>query len=250
MILKNEILRFGSLSLIFLLLTMYLSSANEKSDENIESNEVSDTKSYYFPKVTKQYEFNFTAGLSITFLPIAVVEEEINSSPLINLGMKMSLSDDIYSVIDFGSNYIANIGSFGVYYNIINRDLTIGLGVRGAIWFGHLDFAGFKLKSTGAIFSPELHAGIDLGSMKLSSSFEVENNYLYTTSDDKKLGEWIQKLSGFTFRINLEQPLWKDHWVSTSIKLNYNKFYYQSWLSFTNVEEYLLYPEFSFGFNL
>ena len=71
-----------------------------------------------------------------------------------------------------------------------------------------------------------------------------------TQSEDVLLGEFYRPLSAYCLNFSIEQPLWNDHWVLIQIKLNYAKFFYQSWLAYSTVDEYLLYPQFSFGFIL
>jgi hypothetical protein len=229
------------IKIIFIFFAIILISSRLCSKEN---------NFYFYPKVMNQWDINYNVGLSLTYLPTAVVEEEINSSPFLNFGVKLAFSKNSFARLDMGSNYLANIGTLGYFYNFINNDISLGVGLRTSIWFGHLNFSAFNIKSTGGIIAPEVHAGFSIGDLKISSAVELESNYIYTTSDDQYLGESFQKFSGLTFKFSVEQPLWKEHWVSTSLKLNYNKFYYQSWISFSTVDEYLLYPEFSFGFTL
>ena len=84
----------------------------------------------------------------------------------------------------------------------------------------------------------------------LSMNIETQHSFMLTWSKDASLGKIQTPDAGIGVGFVLEQPLWNNHWVNLGFKVNYAKFYYQSWLSFSTLNEYLLYPEFSFGFNL
>lgn len=203
---------------------------------------------YFYPKAYKTWNYNFIAGLSLTKLPMAVVEEEINTSPMPSVGMRLGMPANFSLFADFGSNYISNFGSLGLQWSFLNKRISAGVGVRFTGWWGHLDMEAFRIKSSGLIGAPYAVAGFDLGDFTLTGEFSIENNYIYTTSDDVYLGEWYHPFSNYAFKFGLEQPMWNNNYVLLGIKFNYAKFYYQSWLSFTTFNEYLMYPEFYFSF--
>lgn len=205
---------------------------------------------YLFPKAYKSWDFHFIAGLSLTKLPTAIVEEEINSSPMLNFGVRLGLPIDLSVFLEVGTNYIANIGHFAVQWSLLNKGISAAVGMRYSAWFGHLEMNAFNIKSSGMIAAPYITSGIDFSDFTLTGELSVESNYLYTTSDNVYLGEWFQPVSGVALKLAIEQPMWNDNYVILAAKLNYSKFYYQSWLSFSIFNEYLFYPEFSFSFIL
>ncbi len=196
------------------------------------------------------WEYKFITGISLSKLPTEVVEEEINSAPILNGGFRIGLPWKISATLEFNSNYLTNLGSLAFQHSFLNKDLSLAIGLKYSAWFGHPQLSFTNVKASGMIISPIISFGADFGDFILSGTAEAESNYGYYTSEGIKLGEWFTPFSGFGLKLSLEQPLWNNHWVNLGLKLNYSKFYYQSWLSFSTIDEYLLYPEFSFGFLL
>ena len=100
------------------------------------------------------------------------------------------------------------------------------------------------------ILSPYVAVGLDFGDFLLSAQLETQTNRMWTQIDDKEIARKDHKIAGVALNLNLEQPLWHNHYVVLGVKLNYAKFFYQSWISYTTIDEYLLYPEFKFAFVL
>ena len=103
------------------------------------------------------------------------------------------------------------------------------------------------LKSYGWILNPTILYGFEFKDFVLSTEFETQHSRMFTYSEDEFLGTLRDPDAGFAIRFNVEQPLWDNNSVSISIKLNYAKFYSQSWLTYNTVDEYLFYPEIIFG---
>jgi len=118
------------------------------------------------------------------------------------------------------------------------------------MWFGHLEMEGIRLKSYGWIINPTIYYGYDFQDFLLSCEIESQHSRMFTYSEDEYLGTLKDPAAGIGIKFNLEQPLWNDNCVSISLKLNYSKFYYQSWLAFNTIDEFLFYPELIFGFVL
>jgi hypothetical protein len=181
---------------------------------------------------------------------MAVVEEEINQSPMLELNARLGLPLKLSLVAQVKSNYIANYGILGLQWSFFNGDLSLSFGNKVAVWFGHLEMEAIRLKASGISIMPYLTAGIDYDEYLISVAVESQSNRMWTQTDERTLGKIDDLISGIAFDINIEQPLWHNHWVILGVKLNYVKFFYQSWLSYTTLDEYLLYPEFKFAFVL
>lgn len=205
---------------------------------------------FYHPRAYNNWDYQFYAGLSVTRLPVVVVEEEISQSPMLNLGFRLGLPWDLNYTMHFNSNYIANYSNFCLYKSFDFGRHTFAIGGKAAVWFGHLQMDAIRLKSYGWILNPTILYGYDFEKFMFSVELESQHSRMFTSSDDVTLGTIREPAAGFAIRFNIEQPLWSNHCVSASIKLNYAKFYYQSWLSFNTVNEYLFYPEIHFGFIL
>lgn len=189
-------------------------------------------------------------GLSVSNLPTAVVEEEISYSPMIMSNFRLGLPWDISMNLQFNTNYIANHGSLSFMRSFELFGVDMAAGAKYANWFGHLELDAIRLKSWGFILSPVISAGMDFDKFLVSAEIETQHSIIYTYSEDILLGTVKNPFSGVALKLAIEQPLWNDNWVLLALKLNYSKFYYQSWLSYSTVDEYFLYPEITFGFLL
>jgi hypothetical protein len=204
----------------------------------------------YFNQPCSVWDWQLMAGAGITKLPTDIVEEEINTSPVVygdfKIGMPLNFSADLY----FASNYISNIGTLGLRFNPFTEPFPFSVGVRSSMWFGHVEMESIKLKSYGFLLKPVISAGLVIEDILITSSFEIQWGKMYTYSEDSLLATFKQPSSGYTLRFEVEQPFYGDQLVMIGIGLNYNTFYYQSWLSYSAIKEYLLYPEIYLGFLL
>lgn len=204
----------------------------------------------FYPKAFNCWQAKFIAGISVSNLPTSIVEEEISYSPMLIGNFRLGLPAGISLVLQMNSNYIATHGYLHLFYCFPIGKFNLAAGAKYSNWFGHLELDAIRLKSWGFILSPVISAGIDFDKFLVSAEFESQHSRLYTYSEDILLGIVSKPLAGFALRLAVEQPFWNDNWAILGIKLNYSKFYYQSWLSYSATDEFFLYPEIIFGFIL
>lgn len=237
--------KFKTIFLIFLaLFAVSITDAADKAETD------SSAKYYYSAKVRQPWDLEYIVGLSVSHLPSIVVEEEISQSPMLILGARMGLPYNLDFALSFQSNYIANYGLSELYWNLIDHKFSLSFGAKFALWFGHLEMDAIHLKSYGGILYPSIKMSYDFDKYVISSEFESQHSKMATFSEDEFLGTIREPSAGFAARFTIEQPLWGNQIVALSLKLNYAKFYYQSWLSFNTIDEYLFYPEILFAFEL
>jgi hypothetical protein len=201
-----------------------------------------------FPGAYHKWEYKISTGISLTRLPNEIIEEEINTLPTINADFKIGLPLKFMLHSRVNTNYISNMLSLAIQKNIINRKIAVATGVNTSYWFGQLYQDVIRLKAYGFIVNPYIAGGIHFNDIYLSLKFENQFSIMKTSSEDAMLGRSSQPNSAYAIQIIVEQPLWKNNWVALGVKLNYSKFYYQAWLTYTAIDEYLLYPEYSFTF--
>lgn len=216
---------------------------------SIDAQDTIEREAYFvYPKAFKKWHGAFLAGASITRLPTEVVEEEISTSPVLTAEYRLGLPKKWNLCLKLSSNYISNLGALHVSRSLINKKFALALGGNASMWFGHLELQAIKLKSYGVILSPQLTFGYDFRKYFLSVAAEVNYGFMRTFSNEEELATFKQNQSLFAIKIAIEQPLWKTHSFLLFSKLNYAQFYYQSWLSYSTLSDYLLYPEFGFAF--
>lgn len=201
-----------------------------------------------FPGSYQKWDYKFSAGLSITRVPLEITEEEINTSPMLNANFRIGLPKKFALQAKLNTNYISNMISVDIQKNLIDKKAVFGLGVNTSFWFGHLYQEVIKLNASGFIFNPYIIGGYKFKDFYLTVKLENQFSTMRTFSEDATLGKSSQPNSAYSFQFIVEQPLWNNNWVSLGVKLNYAKFYYQAWLTYTAIDEYLLYPEYSFSF--
>lgn len=236
-------------TILFLLIFLQNSAQLKAEEEKIKFDTI--PRNYiFYPKSYEPGEFGFHMGLGITRLPEQVVEEEISFLPMPNIDFRIGISKKWSLLLDINANYISNYANIGLIRSHSLGNTAFSIGSNFSAWFGHLEIESFKMKTWGLIFSPNISLGFDFGSLFFSAQFETQHHLLWNYSDEEILGVLKKFDGGFAVRFTAEQPLWNNHWVALTLKLNYSKFYYQSWISYSTVDEYFFYPEFIFGFIL
>lgn len=201
----------------------------------------------YFPKAYKNFDYNFGIGLNLTRLPQEVVEEEINQSPVLNFDARLGIPANLSLLANFHSNYIVNSGSLGLQWTLISNDFSFAVGLEYQLWFGHVDFRAIQMKNNGFTYYPFILFGKKFEDFIVSLRADAQFSRVIThDGEDNFLSDRTDNQAGYSIELSIEQPLWKDNWAAISVKINYARFYYQSWLSFNTLNEYLIYPEFSF----
>lgn len=232
------------LGILIALFAVSITNAADKMETDSSANY------YYSAKMRQPWDLEYIVGLSVSHLPSIVVEEEISQSPMLILGARMGLPYNLDFALSFQSNYIANYGLSELYWNLIDNKFSLSFGAKFAMWFGHLEMDAIHLKSYGGILYPTVKMSYDFDKYVISSELESQHSQMTTSSEDEILGTLREPSAGYAVRFTIEQPLWDNQIVALSLKLNYAKFYYQSWLSFTTIDEYLFYPEILFAFEL
>lgn len=213
------------------------------SQNNIQKNDF-----IFYPGSLSQWDYKFSIGLSLTRIPLEITEEEINTLPMINADFKMGMPKKFTLHAKLNSNYISNMISIAFQRNIIERRTVFGLGVNTSFWFGHIYQEVIRLNANGFIINPYIIGGYNFNNFNISCKLENQFSTMRTFSEDAILARSSQPNSAYSFQFIVEQPLWNNNWVAIGVKLNYAKFYYQAWLTYTAIDEYLLYPEYSFSF--
>lgn len=202
----------------------------------------------FYPGAFQRWEYKISTGISLTRLPNEIIEEEINTLPTINADFKIGLPLKFILHSSIKTNYISNMLSIAVQKSLVDRKVALVAGTNASYWFGQLYQDVIRLKAYGFIVNPYIVGGFHFNDIYLSLKLENQFSIMKTSSDDVMLGRSSQPNSAYAVQFIIEQPLWKNNWVALGVKLNYSKFYYQAWLTYTAIDEYLLYPEYSFTF--
>lgn len=225
---------------IFVLFSTSLISL-EKKDE---------AKFIHSAKRFNAWDYKFSTGLSLTKIPLEVVEEEINQSPLIVVNARFGLPLSLSLKSQFEMNVLTNSMDLELMWSKEFNSISTALSTKSKVWIGNLDFNPFDLNATGLILYPTFKFSIDKIDYILTFEIESQTSWIFTRSNEIQLGQEFSIFNGIGVSFIFEQPLWNNNWVVNSIKFNYVKSHYQSWLSYSTIDEFFLYPEFTFSFIL
>jgi len=202
----------------------------------------------FYPSAYQKWEYKICTGISLTRLPNQIVEEEINTLPMISADFRMGLPLKLVLHSQINTNYISNKFSLGLQKNIIDGKIALAVGANASLWYGQLHQEVIRLDAFGGILNPYIVGGVRFKDVYLSLKVENQYGIMKTFSEGVSLGKSSQPNSAYSFHFTIEQPLWNNHWVAMGFKLNYAKFNYQSWLTYSAINQFLLYPEYSFKY--
>lgn len=188
-------------------------------------------------------------GLSITVLPLPVVENEI-PSPAIDLQYKYGLYDKVSLVGSFSTNVFTNLLHGGLQLNNNIGDFSVGLANHIGLFAGFISIEGqFDMNTAWAAFYlPTLRFGYR--SKHFSSSLSFSAAYIFKSvskvSELKAAGP-ENTWNDFYCSFAVEQRFVKNTYLSMGLSLTFSKTPYQSWMLFNTIEQYLFVPEFFFA---
>jgi hypothetical protein len=183
-------------------------------------------------------------------LPRVVFEDEVSHLPMIYYKMRFGLPYNLSLTGKLSSIYYTNQASIGILWSYNKSGLFISPGFEWGQWYGFMNIDGLSVKSRGSLIYPSLTFGYQISQVLLSLKGELLIQTQKTSVDGEAIGKTFDGTTGIALSFIVEQPLWNNNFVTGEIKLNFTKFYYQTWLSYSTFDKPILYPEILFGFNL
>jgi len=129
--------------------------------------------------------------------------------------------------------------------------VSFSLGYDLYYWFGFLKLAGFDSKAHGWEGTPHVSIGYRFGDVAATLKVEGLMEYSFTSYQaDLEVSTNSRTFAGAAFTFTLEQPFWKDQYLTLGFRGMYTKFYWETWSLFPTFDRYLFYPEIIVGFIL
>jgi len=205
----------------------------------------------YFPRELPTWKFVKTLGFTLAYIPAIISEEEINHSPLIDFNMRLGLPYNFSANARISTIGITNYIQVGGQWNHSFNNFSFGLGFDVAYWLGSFRRPDFKVVANGTMNYPFISLGFDFDNFYVSLKAEAQIvTFSETFIGDASVGGIQKDLAGFIITYALEQPFWKNTQIVQGVRLSYTKFFYQSWLSFSTFDRYIIFPEFIIGIQL
>lgn len=203
-----------------------------------------------YPQKNEPYKLSpIAVGISLGKLPRFIVDDQINQSPLINVLTNFTLPYNFYLSAKLQSIYLTNYFISGLNWAFHYGNFSLSAGDNFAYMYAIANLEAFDVSVNGWFNHPTLTLGYKIGDLAVSLQSEMS----IVTSLHKKVGnievqQRKNQIIGYAWLLSLEQPLWKNNYVMLGIKMNYAKYFYQSWLAFSPQEVYLYIPEFMLCF--
>jgi hypothetical protein len=202
----------------------------------------------YHPGPLDAWVTEAALGLRLMTLPRAIVEEEINKAPSIELqtmtGLPWQLSLRTGVVLQFVTNHFR----FGAQWSFRLGNFSFGIGDDWAYWFGDIDYEGFDNHANGWINYPGASVGYDFGDVRMTARGEgifIITQRTYAGENEVSFYKGV--LSGGALTLVMEQPLTRTAHVQLGVRLSWTNFHYQTWFAFSTFDRRLLFSELLFG---
>lgn len=210
-------------------------------------------QSFHFPQKLEHREWKNELNLTLATLPEDYVEEVSSYvyAPLFSYETKFGLPYGLFFHGGVSTNFITEHYLGGLHWGHHYKKYAIE-AAQDIAWFrGGLNAYGFKSNVNGWMAYNSYVFGIAFEkftlTLKQETSFVLHmNKYV----DDIRIQTDESFLAASAFTLYIEQPLWKDHFVTIGLKANYARFYYPLWAAFTTWERYYFIPEVIIGFIL
>lgn len=204
-----------------------------------------------YPSPRPLWQWDRSIGISLSTMPRAIVEEELNQSPALDLRSRLGLPWGFSAEARILAQVLTNHIEVGGSWSFSLGRFAIALGDNAAFWFGFLTIDGFDNSANGWLNYPHVSIGYDLGRFRCT----LRADMLLVLSFRSYAGEYLlasdkNGFGGYSASLTIEQPFWKETHVLIGFKASYLKYFYQSWFTYETFNRSLFIPELSFGFLL
>jgi hypothetical protein len=210
--------------------------------------------SFHYPKRMQAGSWQHACDFSLAALPEDFVEEvsDMIYAPYLAYRLKYGLPSGFIINSSLSTNFIVLHTMAGIQWTYQYNRYGFGIGYDFAYLYGRLDYWGFASKVNGWLSSNVFQFGIAFDRFSLTFKSESTYNLGFTKYADniQISGDDQFILIGTSLAVTIEQPFWKDNYLSVGLKANYARFYYPVWVVFPTWERYYFIPEFIIGFIL
>lgn len=224
---------------------LLFSTADVKGQVNI----APDNMGMYFPGLGEK-DWNISVGIVTFTTPEDLTEEVRVRIPAIDLHVLRRIGKGLYADGRVLAQGVQNHFSVGLRVAIPLTDhFTFGVGDDVAYWRGSLPIQGFDSKGSGWLNYPSLSIGYR---SKHDLLFTAKAELLITTNTHFTVGDITRErntdvLSGYGYSLFMEQPFFKDTWVTLGFSVYYTDFLWATWSLFETFDRNLVYPRFTAG---
>ncbi len=209
--------------------------------------------SFVHPSIMELNEYKHEFSLLLAKLPEDAIESTSAwiYAPLFTYSAKYGLPVGFNLNGSFSTNIITYEARAGGQWGYNLDRFTLAVGFDVAYWYGKLNNFGFN--STAQGWQGYFNLNLGIAFEKFTLTLRGESDYLFTltqTADDIVTTSSKNISAGASFAILIEQPVWKDNYMTLGVRFNYSKFYWPAWAVFPSWDRYFFIPEVIIGFVL
>jgi hypothetical protein len=248
---KKEHLKY---TFIIVFLFLFFSSSSAENAFTANEDSLSDSfnikdASFLLPQPLSSGKYSSAIYLLNLVTPKAWTLDNIKA-PMLCYSAKYTLPHGFNLQASLATLFISNRINLGPFWNYSANNWHFGAGYQVVFNYGRLNEFGFKTTLTGWEQQPSATIGYSFKTMALTLRSDLYwTNALYVSEGDNMIPYTNGFLNGYSFSLNLEQRLWKNHVMSFGFKWSYLKYHILAWPAFpVNNNRYAV-PEFQMGLN-
>jgi hypothetical protein len=207
---------------------------------------------YHYPVRLQPSEFRSSLVINFARAPEDIIEEaSFIRAPLFTWDVRYGLPQGFQLTGALTTMIITNHIAVGANWVYEFDRLHAELGYRVAYWFGFMNVEGFDNTASGWFNYPGLSVGYDFGPLAVTLRGELSVvTSLTTYAGDLETSSDYNFYNGGSLALMLEQPLWKDNYVTLGLRISHVKFFYPTWVLFPTFNRYYYIPELILGIRL
>lgn len=210
-------------------------------------------RSFLHPTIMETGEYKHEFSFLLAKLPEDAIEEASAwiYAPLFSYKAKLGLPVGFNLNSSLSTNIITYQLRTGGQWGYNFKKITPAVGFDISYWYGKLNSFGFN--STAEGWRSYFYFNFGIAAENFTITLRGEFEYILTqkeTADDLTTISTTNTGAGASFAVFIEQPLWKDKYLSLGVNFNYTKSYVPAWAVFPSWERYFFIPEVIVGFVL
>jgi hypothetical protein len=207
---------------------------------------------FHYPSRLTPGDLRWAISVEFAKIPEDIIEEaSYVRAPLFKFSARYGLPENLVLNGQIATQIINNHFTLGAGW-VYKRDqlhVTVDYGL--AYWFGSLEIEGFDNSARGWINYPGLAVGYDFGVLALTLRGELNIvTSLSTFAGDIEVSSDNNFFNGYAISLVMEQPLYRQKYITLGFRMNQLKFYWPTWPLFPTFDRYYYIPEVIIGFRL
>jgi hypothetical protein len=217
------------------------------------SQEVNSPGLFHYPARLVPGDLRWAITVEFAKIPEDIIEEaSFVRAPLFKFSARYGLPENFVVNGQITTQIINNAFQLGAGW-VYKRDrLHVQVDYGLAYWFGALKVVdGFDNSANGWINYPGISVGYDFGALALTARGELNLvTSLSTFAGDVEVSTDNNFFNGYSASLVMEQPLYREKYITLGVRMNRIKFYWPTWPLFPTFDRFYYIPEFIVGFRL